>query len=143
MKKLFIISCVIIKMKPCALFPLFLSICGKPHATAAPGKPITSGSELVGLHQVWGSLPLPHCPTAPSQPCLCPQGGSALPGLPLRLCRGHGLPCGWLAKGSPSHLLQDQHQPRELGRAGTWSLMQPYWGSQCGPDPEYITLACT
>lgn len=79
MKKLFIVLCVVIKMKPCTLFPLFLSICGKPHATAAPGKPITSGSELVGLHQVWGSLPPASLPHGPQPALPLPPGGLSTP----------------------------------------------------------------
>jgi len=73
MKKLFIVLWVVIKTKPCALFALFLLICGKPHAPAALGKPSTSGPEPVGLHRVWGSLPtavLPHRPPPALPLCL-------------------------------------------------------------------------
>lgn len=132
MKKLFPVPCVVIEMKPCALFPLLLSICGKRHAPAAPGKLTTSGSELVGLHQVWGSLPTALVPHSP-RPAL-PQslgGLSRSPGCHGGSAEGMGCPVllaaleGW-PKGVPALCC------RSITRHGSWVRQG------AGPNPSHI-----
>lgn len=88
MKKLFIVLRVAIEKKPHALLPLFLLICGKPHAPAPLGQPIASGSELAGCARGRaGSFPL----TATRPPASAGPAGAQMV-LPQHVSRGHGLP---------------------------------------------------